>query len=89
MYAGWDKVCGYQLYCSDPSGNYSAWKAHATGKNGVAAISTLKDDYKEEASLKDAIVLALKVLSKAMDTVKPDPTRFEIGVVTREGKTVT
>jgi len=47
MYAGWDAVMGYQLYCSDPSGNYAAWKAHATGKNSVNAISALKDDYTE------------------------------------------
>ena len=35
MYAGYDSVLGYQLYCSDPSGNYSAWRANATGKNSV------------------------------------------------------
>ena len=45
MYAGFDKVRGFQLYCSDPSGNYAAWKAHSTGKNSVNAISTLKTDY--------------------------------------------
>jgi 20S proteasome subunit alpha 3 len=32
MYGGYDKVHGYQLYCSDPSGNYAGWNAHATGK---------------------------------------------------------
>lgn len=45
MYGGYDKVRGFQLYCSDPSGNYGAWKAHATGRNSVNAISTLKTDY--------------------------------------------
>ena len=33
MYAGYDSMCGFQLFNSDPSGNYTAWKAHATGKN--------------------------------------------------------
>ena len=51
MYAGWDAVQGFQLYCSDPSGNYAAWKAHATGKNSVNAVSTLKDDYAEDLNL--------------------------------------
>lgn len=51
MYAGYDKVCGFQLYCSDPSGNYAAWKAHATGKNSVNAISQLKEEYNEDLSL--------------------------------------
>jgi 20S proteasome subunit alpha 3 len=39
MYAGYDNVRGFQLYNSDPSGNYAAWKAHATGKGCVTAIS--------------------------------------------------
>jgi 20S proteasome subunit alpha 3 len=46
MYAGYDKMMGFQLYNSDPSGNYAAWNAHATGKNSVTSISALKDDYK-------------------------------------------
>lgn len=83
MYAGWDAVQGFQLYCSDPSGNYSAWKAHATGKNSVNAVSTLKDDYTESLSLQEATVLAAKVLGKSMDMTKPDPNKFEIGVITR------
>lgn len=84
MYAGFDKVRGYQLYCSDPSGNYASWNAHATGKNSVNTISTLKDEYKKEMNLREAVTLAVKSLAKAMDTVKPQPDKFEIGVVTRD-----
>ena len=47
MYAGYDNVKGFQLYNSDPSGNYAAWKAHATGKGCVQAISQLKEEYVE------------------------------------------
>ena len=86
MYAGWDAVQGYQLYCSDPSGNYAAWKAHATGKNSLNAISTLKDDYTEQLTLQEATVLAAKVLGKSMDMNKPDSNKFEIGVVTRNNQ---
>jgi len=84
MYAGWDAVQGYQLYCSDPSGNYAAWKAHATGKNSVNAVSALKDDYSEDLTLQQATVLATKILGKAMDMTKPDANKFEIGVITRD-----
>ena len=84
MYAGWDAVQGFQLYCSDPSGNYAAWKAHATGKNSVNAISNLKDDYTEELSLQEATILAAKVLGKSMDMNKPNADKFEIGVITRD-----
>ena len=88
MYAGFDKMQGFQLYCSDPSGNYGAWKAHATGKNSVAALSTLKDKYKEGCSVQEALVLAVEILGKAFDAGKKDPKRYEIGVLTREGKLV-
>ena len=86
MYAGFDKVAGFQLYNSDPSGNYAAWKAHATGKNSVNAISTLKDEYKEDCTLNDALVLAAKVLGKSMDMPTPDANKFEIGILYRDDK---
>ena len=84
MYAGYDDVRGFQLYCSDPSGNYGAWKAHSTGKNSVNAISTLKTDYDENCTLKEALILAAKVLGKSMDTTTPDSNKFEIGVVQKD-----
>ena len=31
LFAGWDKHYGFQLYQSDPSGNYSGWKATVIG----------------------------------------------------------
>ncbi len=90
MYAGWDKIQGFQLYVSDPSGNYAAWKAHATGKGSKTAIDSLKDDYKEGCSIKEALILAIKLIGKDMDaTSKPDAKRFEIGIITRENKMVT
>eukprot|EP00350_Pseudokeronopsis_sp_OXSARD2_P002583 CAMPEP_0170541348 /NCGR_PEP_ID=MMETSP0211-20121228/1101_1 /TAXON_ID=311385 /ORGANISM="Pseudokeronopsis sp., Strain OXSARD2" /LENGTH=245 /DNA_ID=CAMNT_0010844037 /DNA_START=11 /DNA_END=748 /DNA_ORIENTATION=+ len=90
MYAGYDKVRGFQLYCSDPSGNYSAWKAHSTGKGSVNAISTLKSDYDENNTLKEALILAAKTLAKSMDMTTPDESKFEIGVVqlNAEGKLI-
>ena len=33
LYAGWDRHHGFQLYLSDPSGNYGGWKATAIGQN--------------------------------------------------------
>ena len=82
MYAGY--VRGFQLYCSDPSGNYGSWKAHATGKGSVNAISTLKSDYQQECSLKEALILATKVLGKSMDTATPNADKFEIAVVQKD-----
>jgi 20S proteasome subunit alpha 3 len=69
LYAGYDSHFGFQLYHSDPSGNYSGWKATCIGANNGAATSMLKSDYKEDEELKleDAKALAIKVLAKTMD----------------------
>jgi len=86
MYAGYDRVAGFQLYNSDPSGNYAAWKAHSTGKNSINSISALKDDYKEDCSLNEALLLAAKVLGKSMDMNIPSADKFEIGIITKDAE---
>jgi 20S proteasome subunit alpha 3 len=35
VFAGWDSHYGFQLYQSDPSGNYSGWKATVIGKEYI------------------------------------------------------
>lgn len=37
LFGGWDSEYGFQLYQSDPSGNYSGWKATCIGANNQAA----------------------------------------------------
>lgn len=71
LYAGYDRQHGFQLYHSDPSGNYGGWKATCVGANTSAAQSVLKQEYSEDLSLDAAIGLALKVLTKTMDTATP------------------
>jgi len=90
LYMGWDSQCGYQLYQSDPSGNYGGWKATCIGNNNQAAISILKQEYKiGETKLTDALKLAIKILSKTLDTTKLTHEKIEIAVLTRENnKTV-
>ena len=70
IYAGWDPQREFQLYQSNPSGNYGGWKATSVGANNASAQSLLKQDYKEECDLKEACGLAVKVLSKTMDSTK-------------------
>lgn len=76
LFAGYDEHYGFQLYQSDPSGNYSGWKATVIGANNQAGKSLLKSEYKtgdeegEESSIpdvKEALKLAVKVLNKTMD----------------------
>ncbi|XP_064620670.1 proteasome subunit alpha type-4-like [Lineus longissimus] len=85
LYMGWDKHYGYQLYQSDPSGNYGGWKATCIGNNSAAAVSMLKQEYKEnETTLEDALNLSIKVLSKTLDTNKLTSEKVEMATLTRE-----
>lgn len=70
LYVGHDPIHGFQLYHSDPSGNYSGWKATCIGANHSSATSLLKQDYKDDLTLEDAKELVLKVMSKSMDSTK-------------------
>ncbi|CAN4126206.1 unnamed protein product [Withania somnifera] len=50
LFAVWDKNYGFQLYMSDPSGNYGDWKAAA-----------IRQDYKDDRTREEAVQLVLKV----------------------------
>lgn len=83
LFAGYDEHYGFQLYQSDPSGNYSGWKATVIGSNNQAGKSILKSDYlkategqmeedvededKNIPDIQEALRLAVKVLNKTMD----------------------
>lgn len=85
LYAGWDKQHGYQLYCSDPSGNYGGWMATSIGASTQAAQSIMKQDYKAgEMDLKAALALAVKVLAKTCDATSLTPDKLDIATVTMQ-----
>lgn len=39
---GWDSHYGFQLYQSDPSGNYCGWKATCIGTNSAVCFKIIK-----------------------------------------------
>eukprot|EP01027_Heterolobosea_sp_BB2_P011683 GEZU01016999.1.p1 GENE.GEZU01016999.1~~GEZU01016999.1.p1 ORF type:complete len:254 (+),score=70.44 GEZU01016999.1:125-886(+) len=86
LYAGWDRQYGFQLYHSDPSGNYGGWKATAIGANNQAANSILKTEWKEDMNLNDALRLAIKVMSKTMDSTTLTHEKLEFATITRNEK---
>jgi hypothetical protein len=77
IYAGYDSLRQFQLYQSNPSGNYGGWKATSVGANNASAQSLLKQDYKEDCDLKEACGMAVKVLSKTMDSTKLSSEKSE------------
>lgn len=86
LYAGWDQRYGFQLYQSDPSGNFGGWKATAVGANHQAATNLLKSDYKEECTLDEAITLVLHVMAKTMDSAL-STDKVELATLTRDSET--
>jgi len=87
LMAGWDKNHGFQLYQSDPAGNFTGWKATVIGQNNHAGKSILKTDLKEAATLDENIRLSIKILMKTMDSTTPSADRIEISTVTRDAAT--
>lgn len=78
LFAGYDKNNKFQLYSTDPSGNYAGWKAKAIGNNHVAADSFLKQEYKDTMTLEEGYEFALKALVKTMETTTPNPKKIEL-----------
>ncbi|CAA7260689.1 unnamed protein product [Cyclocybe aegerita] len=87
LYAGYDPHYKFQLYHSDPSGNYSGWKATCIGANNGTAQSLLKQEYKDDIEIKDAIGLVLRTMSKTMDSTTLGSEKLEFAVLTLDPAT--
>ena len=78
-----DEHHGWQLYQSDPSGNYGGWKAVAIGNGHAAAQNLLKTEYTEGLPVGDAVKLLVKVLAKSMDSSLA-ADKVELATLTRD-----
>ena len=69
LLAGWDKHFGFQLYQTDPSGNYSGWLATCIGANQSTAHGILKTELTEPSSntTESALKLLFRVLAKTIE----------------------
>lgn len=81
LIAGHDNHHGFQLYHTDPSGNFSGWKAYAIGINNNTAQQIMRQDWKPGMKVQEALELAAKVLVKTMDTAAPNAEKLEFAVV--------
>ncbi|CAL8074416.1 unnamed protein product [Calicophoron daubneyi] len=88
LFIGWDERLGYQLFQTDPSGNYLSWKAACIGSNSAAACSILEQEYDPDGKTDTAIKLCVKSLYKTMTMSKLTSDKVELGVLQRRnGKT--
>jgi len=76
LIGGWDSRRGFQLYHTDPAGNFSGWHATAIGMNNQSAQAVLKADWSEEVSNEGAIDLATKALVRSLDNPKGECLEF-------------
>lgn len=77
LIVGFDAAGDPQLYQTDPSGIYSAWKATAIGRNSKTIREFLEKHY-VETSGNDTIKLAIKAL---METVEAGSKSIEVAVM--------
>jgi len=84
LFGGLDRK-GSRLFWTDPSGAFLAYKAWAIGAGGDAANEILEADYKETMTLDDAVLLALKCMSKVLED-KLDAQKIRIATVSSATK---
>jgi proteasome alpha subunit len=79
IFAGVDKT-GTRVFGTHPSGTYRGYKATALGAGRETVLTVLKDDYREDMSIEEAIQLAVKCLVKALEA-RQLPPRIKIAVI--------
>ncbi|AFK23019.1 archaeal proteasome endopeptidase complex subunit alpha [Pyrococcus sp. ST04] len=73
-----------ELYETDPSGAFFAWKAVAIGSGRNTAMAIFEEKYREDMTLEDSIKLAILALVKTMEN--PSPDSIEVAVITVKDK---
>lgn len=94
LFAGYDSLNGFQLYSSNPSGNYSGWLATSIGENSSSVQTLLKQelnanstDSHNDITLDDALKIALKVLSKTSDNTHLSADKLELASLSLQSNT--
>jgi proteasome alpha subunit len=79
IFGGVDKT-GNRVFYTHPSGTYRGYRATAIGAGRETVLSILKDEYREDMKLEEAIKLAVKCLMKALEA-RQLPIRIKIAVI--------
>ena len=83
LIAGIDKDNGPQLYHAEPSGTFYRYDAKAIGSGSEGAQAELQNEYHKSMTLKEAEVLALKILKQVMEE-KLDCKNAQLASVTAD-----
>jgi proteasome alpha subunit len=82
IFGGVDKT-GPRVFTTDPSGSYRGYKAVAVGIGRETVEGILNEEYREDLSLDEALKLAIKCLTRALEA-RGEPKRIKISFVPKE-----
>lgn len=68
LLAGVDADGAPQLWSTDPSGVYTAWKANAVGRSAKPLLELLERNYKDGCSREEAIKLSIRALLEVVES---------------------
>lgn len=84
LIGGYDKEKGFQLYHAEPSGTFYRYDAKAIGSGSEGAQAELQNEYHKSLTLKEAELLALKILKQVMEE-KLDSNNAQLAAITKDG----
>ena len=84
IFGGVDKT-GCRVFSTDPSGSYRGYKAVAVGIGRETVEGILKEEYRKDLSLDEAVKLAVKCLTQAL-VARGEPKRIKINTVPSKTK---
>ena len=85
IFGGVDKT-GAKLYATDPIGSYRSYKALAIGIGRETAENILREEYRDDLKLEQAVSLAVKCLVKSLQA-RDEQSRIRMAVVPSSTKT--
>jgi len=84
IFGGVDKT-GSRIFYTHPSGTYRGYKATAGGAGRETALAILREEYRENMNLEEAVKLAVKCLTKALEA-RQLPPRIKIAAIPLQTK---
>ena len=58
-----------ELFVTDPSGGYLGWKAAAIGSGRTSAQDVFEQEYRDDITMDESILLALKALKPSVEAL--------------------
>ncbi len=84
IFGGVDKT-GSRVFSTDPSGSYRGYKAVAVGIGRETVENILKEEYRDDLKLDEAVKLAVKSLTRALEA-RGEPKRIKINLIPSDTK---